>query len=145
VNSQQFENYCHEAFHDLERLNEHLMQKFGIGEWQRWDYDLQSGTLTFSNDSVPKVISNVQIAGSTSNKSGTWMWGWANQHLPAQVTREISRVREFGERESISQLTDATFSADEELGWQMAAVATKVIEGKAFTVAHRKLAFSSSS
>jgi hypothetical protein len=130
MNSEQFKDYCDVAFHDLERLNEGLELKFGIGKWERWDCDLQPATLTFSNDGMPKVIANVQVAGSTSNKSGTWMWGWANQHLPAQVTEEVSRVGEFGKRENISQLTDATFSADEEVGWQMAAVATKVLQGK---------------
>ena len=38
--------------------------------------------------------------------------------------------QEVGEREKLSQLTEATFVADEGLGWKMAAVATRISEGK---------------
>jgi hypothetical protein len=58
------------------------------------------------------------------------MWGWANHSLPAKATDQLYRVKRFGEREKLSQLTEATFVADEGLGWETAAVATRILEGK---------------
>ena len=130
MSPEEFEEFRAQTFDSLVQINELCKQEFRIGSWQRWDYELEAGTLTFSNDGVPRVMATIQAVGSTSNKSGTWMWGWANQSLPAKVTDQLYRLKQFGERENLSQLTEATFTADEELGWEMAAIATRILEGK---------------
>jgi uncharacterized protein DUF6882 len=89
-------------------INELCNQEFKLGSWQRWAYELEAGTLTFSNDGVPRVIATIQAVGSASNKSGTGMWGWANRSLPAKSTDQLYRVKQFGERERLSQLTEVT-------------------------------------
>jgi hypothetical protein len=58
------------------------------------------------------------------------MWGWANHSPPAKATDQLYRVERFGEREKLSQSAEPTFVADEGLGWEMAAVATRILEGK---------------
>lgn len=57
----------------------------------------------------------------------TWLWGWANQHLPANVTKDVSKVREFGKARNISQLTTTRLPDDEYLGWEMTAIAAKLL------------------
>ncbi len=130
MNSREYKTYCHQAYDSLVQLNELLKQNFRLGTWQRWDYDLEAATLTFSNDEVPRVIATIQAAGTTSNKSGTWMWGWANRTLPSCVTSQLFLIKQFGERENISQLTRDKFAADEDLDWQLAAVATRILGAK---------------
>src|SRR5260370_10826150 len=58
------------------------------------------------------------------------MLGWANHSLHAKVTDQLYRLKQFGERENLRQLTEATFAGDEGLGWEMAAVATRILEGR---------------
>lgn len=130
MSPEEFQEYRHEAFDSLVQINELCQQEFKLGSWQRWDYDLEVGTLTFSNDGLPRVIATIQAVGSISNKSGTWLWGWANHGLPPKVTDQLYRLKQFGERENLSQLTESTFAADEELGWELAAIANRVLEGK---------------
>ena len=130
MSPEEFKAYSHESHHALEQLTELLEKRFKIGTWQRWDYDLESATLTFSSDGIPRVSATIQAVGSTSNKSGTWMWGWANGGLPAITTDKLHQLREFGERENITQMTEATFPGDEALGWELAAVATQILGGK---------------
>lgn len=55
MDPEQFSVYRHEAVHELMRLNELCEQEFRISSWARWDYDFDRGTLTFSQDGVPKV------------------------------------------------------------------------------------------
>jgi hypothetical protein len=88
---EQFSEFRHDAVHELTRLNEACEKEFHIGSWPRWDYDLERGTLTFSKDGVPKVRASIQVIGTTSISGGTWMWGWANESLPSNVTKAVRR------------------------------------------------------
>src|SRR6266446_2197323 len=130
MDPEQFSVYRHEAVHELVRLNELCEQEFRISSWQRWDYELERGTLTFSQDGVPKVLSSIHVIGTTSNSGKTWMWGWANESLPPDATKAVARVRAFGEAENIAELKQAELPDDEYLGWEMTAIAAEVLGAK---------------
>lgn len=72
---EQFRAFKHDAVHELTRLNEGLRQRFRLGEWERYDYDLERETLTFSQDGTPRVIASIQVVGTTSETAGDWLWG----------------------------------------------------------------------
>jgi hypothetical protein len=130
MDPEQFSVYRHEAVHELMRLNELCEEQFRISSWPRWDYDFERGTLTFSQDDVPKVRASIHVIGTTSISGKTWMWGWANESLSANVTKAVARVRAFGEAEDIDELKAAELPDDEYLGWEMTAVAAKVLGAK---------------
>jgi uncharacterized protein DUF6882 len=65
MNAEQFSELRYAAVHELKRLNESCDQQFHINFWPRWDYDLERGTLTFSQEEVPKVIASIQVVGTT--------------------------------------------------------------------------------
>ena len=46
------------------------------------------------------------IVGSISTKSDTWLWSWANPHFKDVEIGSICDVRDFGEREGITKLTE---------------------------------------
>jgi len=130
LNSEQFSEFRHAAVHELMRLNEVCEQEFHINSCPHWDYDLKGGTLTFSERGVPKVRASIQVIGTTSLSGGTWMWGWANENLPPNVTKAVAKVREFGQAGNIAELTKAVLPDDEYLGWGMTAVAAKLLGAK---------------
>lgn len=127
---EQFEKFKHNAVHESMRRNELCHQQFRILEWPRWDYELGEGTLTFSKDGKPRVVADIVVAGTTSKSGGTWLWSWANKHLPALVTHPLNRVREFGENEGIEQLSKDLHPDDEYLGWEMTSIAVQLLNGK---------------
>ena len=127
---QEYSDFRHTAVHELMALNERCKEEFRISTWPRWDYDLERNTLIFSEDGVAKVVALIQVVGTTSRSAGTWMWGWANDSLPAIATKEVARVREFGSTEDIAQLTKSELPDDEYLGWEMTAVAAKLLGAK---------------
>ena len=69
VTDEDIDNYLHESVHLQMETNEHYLQQFGIGSFERWDYDMDKETLTFSHEGVPHVVAAIQVAGSISNKS----------------------------------------------------------------------------
>lgn len=130
MDPEQFSVFRHEAVHQLMEFNEVCKKAFSITSWQRWEYELDEGTLTFSENGIPKVIATIQVVGTTSKSGGTWLWAWANQNLPARVTKAVERVRAFGETENIPELTEKCLPDDEYLGWEMTAVAAKLLGSK---------------
>lgn len=130
MNAEQFSDFRHAAVHELKQLNENCNKQFYLDSWPRWNYDLERGTLTFSWEDVPKVIATIQVVGTTSISGGTWLWGWANAHLPVAVTKAIEKVRELGKAEGLTELTRAKSKDDKFLGWEMTAIAAKVLGAK---------------
>ncbi len=59
MTEEQFTKFRHEAVHVLMRLNESCESEFHISSWPHWDYDLERGTLTLSQDGVPKVVASI--------------------------------------------------------------------------------------
>jgi hypothetical protein len=116
--------------HELMRLYELCEEEFHIGSWPRWDYGLERGALTFSENGVPRVLAPIQVIGKTSVSGGTWMWGWANESLPSNVTKAVAKVREFGKAANIAELTEAELPDNEHLRWGMTAVAAKLLRAK---------------
>jgi len=130
LNEREFDEFRHESVHWLTEINENCKNEFRISTWPRWDYDLDRGTLTFSEDGVPKVIATIQVVGSTSNSSNTWLWSWDNATMPEHVKDRVREVRAFGEKEGISGLTEACMPDDEYLGWEMTAISARLLGAK---------------
>jgi hypothetical protein len=130
MTSEEFSKFRHEAIHALMRLNESCDREFQLSAWPRWDYDFERGTLTFSKDNIPRVVAHIQVVGTTSQSSGTWLWSWANSSLPAEVTDVVLRVHAFGEKENLSELIDPSATDDEYLGWAMTAITARILDSK---------------
>jgi hypothetical protein len=96
-----FERFRHRAVHTLQDLNAKCEQEF------------------------PRVA-----VGSTSTTTKTWLWGWANESLPTSVTARICEVRDFGNSEALSQLTEPKLPDEEYLGWDLTAIAAEIIGAK---------------
>jgi hypothetical protein len=87
-----------------------LGRQFAFAEFlgqRSWGVDIGSGTVTFGDDlSFP-----IQLLGTESHKSGTWLWAWANtqSNLPPQLLRAAEWLREYGREHAVSELTEKSF------------------------------------
>ena len=123
-----YANWRHEAVHELQEKNERLIEDYRLGSWPRYDYDLDSSMLTFSEEGRAKVVAEIQVVGTTSANAGNWLWAWDNAHWPADTIVDAQKVRDFGEQNGISELTDS-YVEDDDLnarGWELTAVAARV-------------------
>jgi hypothetical protein len=123
-----YPDWRHEAFHELQAKNELLRDEFRFEDWPRYDYDMATGTLNFSDQGVVRVTAEIQIVGTTSRKAGNWLWAWANSHWPEELTADSLTVRAFGHEHGISDLTH-DYVADDDLnglGWELTAVMVRL-------------------
>jgi hypothetical protein len=125
-----YPDWRHDAVHQLQEKIARLKAEFRIGDWPRFDYDLDARTLVFSQDGVAKVIADIQIAGTTSAKAGNWLWAWANSHWSPESAEDSQRVKAFGEEHGIFELTHDTVEANDDLnslGWELTAAMARVV------------------
>jgi hypothetical protein len=117
-----------EAFDELLAKQDRLEADFQLGGWSRYDYDLDAETLTFSDGAAPRVVAEIQAAGTTAERD--WLWAWANASLPAPATEAVRQVKAFGQEHGVKELTSSSVSAKapNELGWALTAVAARLTD-----------------
>ncbi|MBK5720248.1 hypothetical protein JGH11_05125 [Dysgonomonas sp. Marseille-P4677] len=73
-----------------------------IGE-NNWEIDMSTGLIYFGDE----LKFPMQILGSYSFDSGTWLWAWANEasNIPDSLLIETNRLKEIGETYNIEFLT----------------------------------------
>jgi hypothetical protein len=111
--------------------NSALNARFNIGDWPRYDYDVDHCTLVFSEGKgkAPRVRASIQLVGSVALGAGTWLWAWANDWWPKPVCEAAETACRFGEEHGIEELISGYATDDDlnELGWAFTAIAAKVV------------------
>jgi hypothetical protein len=102
-------------------------QHWGWRSLDHWDFDQAERSLTFSSDEGPQVVATVELVGSYSTTSRTFQWAWQTFPEGAPQTREIARLRVFGDVRGISQLATPKWSCDEGDAWEMASLAGYIL------------------
>jgi len=131
MNEDEFRTLVFDATEFLRARIARAQEEFGIGRFERYDYDLPSNRFWWSQGGVPQVEARIIIVGSISTKSNTWLWSWANPHFDAVRTPEIERVREYGAGHDIPPLTEPKWPADETDGWEMTSISARLLESSA--------------
>ncbi|MDO7875496.1 hypothetical protein Q5H93_12200 [Hymenobacter sp. ASUV-10] len=74
-----------------------------------WNVDMTAGTISFG----PQLVFPMQVLGSFSHSSETWLWAWANEQsdLPEPLLAQARQLRAYGEQYSIELLTVSQFDA----------------------------------
>ncbi|CAM2011416.1 DUF6882 domain-containing protein [Acanthopleuribacter pedis] len=98
-----------------------LNDTFGDGSWQ---VDIPSGTLDIEGHGQFPM----QVLGTESHQSNTWLWAWANEQsdLPAAILRDVEAILDFGREKGIGELTTPTFALDTIDAHQLAIVCTSL-------------------
>lgn len=79
-----------------------------IGD-NNWQFDMDSGTIAFG----PERVFPVQLLGTFSHQSDSWLWAWANEQsgIPARLLEQARQLRSYGEQHGIERLTTPSFAA----------------------------------
>lgn len=80
-----------------------------IGELN-WGVDMTAGEISFgSNLHFP-----MQVLGSFSHSSETWLWAWANtqSNIPENLLKQARELKRYGEAHGIDLLAGAEFAAE---------------------------------
>ena len=74
-----------------------------------WNADMDAGTISFG----PALVFPLQVLGTFSHSSETWLWAWANaqSNLPARLLTQAEQLQNYGEQHGIEILTASEFDA----------------------------------
>jgi hypothetical protein len=116
------EEWLREACRSASSRQERWLEKFPILSASRYRYcfDGDEAWLGFGEDPRFDVLCDAQIVGSWSRRSGTWLWGWANDWWEPRLTMGIIPVKRFGESRGLPRLWRGGFEADEDLALHLA-------------------------
>lgn len=128
MDNTQFEHLVNQSTAYVRACNERAVRRYGLGGYERYEFDLRRGEIWWSNNQGPKVRAQVTLAGTTSDETETWLWAWANPYFRDLNIGPIGQVRDYGEEEGIEKLTIAKWPAEHVDGWEMASVAARLLE-----------------
>jgi hypothetical protein len=107
-----------------------LKTEFSLLDWKRYDYHQEAAALVFSSGGTERLTTRIQIVGSTSTSSGTWLWAWDNPSILEEASESVHLLRKFGLQHRFERLSEAKWKADEIDGWEMTAVACLLLGGE---------------
>ncbi len=128
MTEQEYNKFINDSVNYLKKKQDKMMTKFKIGSYEHYDWDQTRGMIIFSDHDVPKVVADIEFVGDVSKTSKTWLWSWANSTVDAKLKNRILAVRQYGARHGVGKLTKAKWPADEVDGWEMTAVAAKILD-----------------
>lgn len=93
-----------------------------------WNVDMSAGTVTFGE----KLTFPIQMLGSVSHQSQTWLWAWANaqaQISPDSLTQAIE-LKAYGSKNNIPELTETIIPATDNEGHVIASIASGMFKNR---------------
>jgi len=123
-----FKSLITTSFEYLSAHQDELRDRFGLSGYQRYDWDQEDRTIVFSDSGVPKLRATIDLVGSISARTKTWLWAWANQSVSKRASERIQEVKHYGELHGIAQLTEPYWSGDERDGWEMTSVCAYLLK-----------------
>lgn len=89
-----------------------------------WHVSMAEGVISFGDKRFP-----IQVLGSESAASGTWLWSWANHasNLPPALVRSAELLRGFGAEHGVAELAEAELSLESVSGHLLAMIAAGVL------------------
>jgi hypothetical protein len=103
------------------KTEQELLERFGgngfdkqldlgevIGD-SNWNVDMPKGEISFG----PNLVFPIQVLGTFSHSSKTWLWAWANTKsgLPESITQQAEQLKKYGEENEIELLRNSEFDA----------------------------------
>ncbi len=129
--SGEFDRYVDVASKELDVRQSRLATDWDISAHGHLDWNQETGTIVFSSGGKPAVLADITFVGSISRTSETWLWAWDNPSISGALTKDVLRVKKFGERQRFEKLVNPKWRADENDGWCMTAVAAKLLNADA--------------
>jgi hypothetical protein len=77
-----------------------------------WDINLNEGAITFDDGTFYPM----QILGTFSHSSKTWLWGWTNteSNIPENLLEQSQKLKEYGTLHKIDFFTNEEFEIEKD-------------------------------
>lgn len=123
--NESFDKLIAESHDMICRRQENFLADYGINDCERYDFDDETGKLTFSKDGKIWVECSYDVVGTFSQTSDTWMWAWGNQSMEPKVKNNSLSIRRIGHDLGVRKLAMGHWRANETDGWEMTSIMGK--------------------
>lgn len=114
----------------LQARQDDLQARYPLERYSRYEWDLKTCQLVFSDRGQPRVVAGVQFVGTISTRNDTWLWSWANPSVMEPAKCRVREVREYGDERHYLKLACAGWSGTEVDGWEMTSIAAYLMGAK---------------
>jgi hypothetical protein len=99
------------------------VQQVGLDDpSSRWEASLSEDRFVW-HGSRGQVVASVQVLGSRNAGDDSWLWGWANESVPAERRVAADQVRQFGVAQNCGPLTTGKVYCGPDQAWAFCNVA----------------------
>lgn len=95
-----------------------------------WSVDQDTGEIVFTTPDGATAIAPVQIIGTYNSVDSTWLWAWDNPSIDVALQTHASKVREYGFKQGIGELTTRKLKCTEDDAWLLTALACKLCDAQ---------------
>lgn len=118
------------ANNEMQLLTQAAIEMWGL-DTAAWDVDLNTGTITFTNDEKEiMVTAPVQVVGTYDTEDSTWLWGGDHPSVSESLGEYARRVHDFGEQYGKETLTTRKIAASMDDAWEFTALACYLGDGQ---------------
>ena len=120
------------AYQDCNGRQARAFERWKFDAKGHWHYDAGGGAIWFFDvGDTSAITADVEIVGSFSTRSNTWMWAWGNEQSSARARANMLPVQVFGEVRGIEKLTSAQWAADVVDAWEVTQIAAVLLDAEA--------------
>ena len=136
----EFDAFIQDCRVELRQKIAKSVEKWKLDKFTRFNFDQKKGQIEFLNGPGPDIVCDIQIIGTCSKETQTWLWAWDSHWALDEIKVDSRAVRDFGAQNGLERLTTPKWEATEEDGWDMTAIAAHLCptEG-AYRLANREV------
>jgi hypothetical protein len=109
------------------KVSEDSKKKYSLESYERWDLSQDTGILTLTSEKLSdSVKSLIQIVGTFSHSSTSWLWAWGNRHVKDCLCLDAELVHSYGLEHEIPELMTSAFDSTIDEAWDFSAVTLKL-------------------
>jgi hypothetical protein len=106
--------------------------EFGVDYSMQFEWNTEKAEIVFSSEGVSIVRADLQFVGSIAGGKRTWLWGWANESIPPAATSRLAQIRQYGEEQGFSKLTEPKWVPEDSDGHDIMIVSAWILGAPAF-------------
>jgi hypothetical protein len=123
-----FEELYNKSLRFLQSKQDKMEQEFGISKFEGWNYNHDEALFWFTEKGKPVLKIHYEVTGTWTEETQQWLWSWANPHISDLVTKEMIRIRKYGEFKDLSLLYLPRWKGDQTTAWAMTAISAMLLD-----------------
>ncbi len=130
MTDEEFDQYLDDACTEHDEKYAQLINEFGIGSHDNFVVEYENQSLLFFEKERPVVKCKIVPVATHIPTKNSLVWFWSNKNLPEQVRNFGTPIKKLYELTGYDLFNNPSVECDEDMAWEIAAMACKCLNGK---------------